>query len=57
MYQNLIYTIPIATFGLFRYIALSKQGMGDPTKALTHDPCLIMTMGMWLSFVGWIRYL
>jgi len=57
MYQNLIYTIPIATFGLFRYIALSKQGMGDPTKALTHDPWLIMTMGMWLSVVGWIRYL
>jgi len=57
MYQNLIYTIPIATFGLFRYIVLSKQGMGDPTQALTKDPWLIMTIGMWLSVVGWIRYL
>lgn len=57
MYQSLIYTIPIATFGLFRYIALSKQGMGDPTEALTKDRWLIVTIGMWLFVVGWIRYL
>ncbi|KPJ98471.1 MAG: hypothetical protein AMK71_11335 [Nitrospira bacterium SG8_35_4] len=57
MYQSLIYTIPIATFGLFRYIVLSKQGMGDPTQALTKDRWLIVTIGMWLSVIGWIRYL
>jgi decaprenyl-phosphate phosphoribosyltransferase len=57
MYQSLIYTIPIATFGLFRYLVLSKQGMGDPTQALTKDRWLMMTIGMWIAVVGWIRYL
>jgi len=57
MYQNLIYTIPIGTFGLFRYIVLAKQGMGDPTHALTKDRWLMATIGIWLSVVGWIRYL
>lgn len=56
MYQNLIYTIPIATFGLFRYIVLSKQAMGNPTQALTKDKWLIMTIVMWLFFVWFIRY-
>jgi 4-hydroxybenzoate polyprenyltransferase len=56
MYQNLIYTIPIATFGLFRYLLLSKLGMGDPTQALTKDKWLIMTVVIWLIVVGLIRY-
>jgi len=57
MYQSLVYTIPIATFGLFRYIILSKQGIGDPTQALTKDKWLIMTILIWVIVVGWIRYL
>lgn len=57
MYQSLVYTIPIATFGLFRYIVLSKSGIGDPTQALTKDSWLIMTIATWLMVVGWIRYL
>ncbi|GBD97257.1 MAG TPA: decaprenyl-phosphate phosphoribosyltransferase [Nitrospirae bacterium] len=56
MYQSLVYTIPVATFGLFRYIILSKQGMGDPTEALTKDKWLAMTVMMWLLLVGFIRY-
>jgi decaprenyl-phosphate phosphoribosyltransferase len=56
IYQSLIYTIHIATFGLFRYIVLSKQGLGDPTQALTKDRWLMMTIGIWLLLVWIIRY-
>ena len=57
MYQSLVYTIPIATFGLFRYMVLSKQGMGDPTEALTKDRWLAVTVIVWLVAVGLIRYI
>lgn len=56
MYPSLVYTIPVATFGLFRYLILSKQGLGDPTEALTKDKWLAMTVAMWLLLVGFIRY-
>ncbi len=53
---NLVYTVPIVTFGLFRYIMLSKQGMGDPTDAMTKDKWLAGTVVMWLLLVWVIRY-
>ncbi len=55
-YKGLIYTIPVVTFGLFRYIMLSKQGFGDPTEALTRDKWLSATVIFWLVIVGLIRY-
>lgn len=55
-FQNLIYTVPVVIFGLFRYIMLSKQGMGDPTEAMTGDKWLALTVILWLVLVGVIRY-
>jgi 4-hydroxybenzoate polyprenyltransferase len=54
--QQLLYTIPVVTFGLFRYLLLAKQGMSDPTEALTHDRWLAFTVVLWVSLVGLIRY-
>ena len=53
---NLVYTVPIVTFGLFRYIMLSKQGLGDPTDAMTKDKWLTGTVVTWLLLVWVIRY-
>ncbi len=55
-FQDFIYTIPVVTFGLFRYIMLSKQGMGDPTEAMTRDKWMALTVVLWLLLVGLIRY-
>lgn len=55
-FQSFIYTIPVVTFGLFRYIMLSKQGMGDPTEAMTKDKWMVLTVVLWLLLVGLIRY-
>ncbi len=55
-FQDLVYTVPIVTFGLFRYLMLSKQGLGDPTEAITKDKWLVFTVVLWLVVVGLIRY-
>lgn len=55
-FQRLIYTVPVVTFGLLRYIMLSKQGSGDPTDALTKDKWLGGTVLLWLFLVWLIRY-
>ncbi|MCG6552069.1 MAG: decaprenyl-phosphate phosphoribosyltransferase [Candidatus Magnetominusculus sp. LBB02] len=55
-YKNFIYTVPVVTFGLFRYLMLAKAGRGDPTDAMTGDRWLAITVMGWLLFVGVIRY-
>lgn len=55
-FHTLVYTVPIVTFGLLRYIILSKQGLGDPTDAMTKDKWLASTVVVWLMVVGLIRY-
>lgn len=35
--RGLFYTVPLAAFGLMRYIYIVKQGKGDPTEALLKD--------------------
>lgn len=55
-FKSLVHTVPIVTFGLFRYLLLSKHGIGDPTDALTKDKWLAVTLFIWLLLVGLIRY-
>ena len=55
-FQQLVYTVPIVTFGLFRYILLTRQGKGDPVEAVTQDKWLASTVLLWLLLVGLIRY-
>ena len=54
--QQLMYTIPVVTFGLFRYLLLAKQGMSDPTEALTGDRWLAFVVMLWIVLVGLIKY-
>ncbi|MCI4624575.1 MAG: decaprenyl-phosphate phosphoribosyltransferase [Candidatus Magnetoovum sp. WYHC-5] len=53
---QLIYTVPVATFGLFRYLMVSKIGFGDPTDALFSDKWLLITLILWMALVAIIRY-
>lgn len=53
---KLIYTVPVVTFGLFRYLLISKKGGGDPTDALTGDKWLALTVLLWLFMTGFLRY-
>jgi decaprenyl-phosphate phosphoribosyltransferase len=55
-FHDLIYTVPVVTFGLFRYLLLSKKGIGDPTESLTHDKWLAVTVILWLFMIGFLRY-
>lgn len=52
----LVYTLPVVTFGLFRYLMVSEKGLGDATEALLRDKCLVFTVILWLSMVALIRY-
>ena len=55
-FPTLIYTVPVVTFGLFRYLLISKKGGGDPTDALTGDKWLALTVLLWLFMTGFLRY-
>jgi 4-hydroxybenzoate polyprenyltransferase len=55
-FHRLIYTVPVVSFGLFRYLMLSKQGLGDPTEAMTQDRWLAATVALWVFLVGLLRY-
>jgi 4-hydroxybenzoate polyprenyltransferase len=54
--QGLVYTVPVVTFGLFRYILISQKGFGDATEALIKDRWLTLTVIIWLITVGVVRY-
>ncbi len=54
--NGLFYTVPLAAFGLLRYIYTVKEGRGDPTEALLMDK---QTMGvgiLWIAMIGIIIY-
>ena len=53
----LVYTVPLCTFGLLRYIFRVKSGLsGDPTESLLKDLPLSMTGLIWAFLVGWSIY-
>jgi 4-hydroxybenzoate polyprenyltransferase len=54
--NGLFYTVPLAAFGLVRYMYIVKSGNGDPTDALMKDG-QIMGVGMlWAAAIGIIIY-
>jgi 4-hydroxybenzoate polyprenyltransferase len=55
-FHRLVYTVPIVSFGLFRYLMLARQGLGDPTEAMTKDKWLSIAVFFWLLLVSMIRY-
>jgi decaprenyl-phosphate phosphoribosyltransferase len=53
----LVYTVPICTFGLLRYILRVKSGLGgDPTESLLRDAPLFLVGLIWAGMVGWSIY-
>lgn len=53
----LVYTVPLCTFGLLRYILRVRSGLGgDPTDSLLKDVPLFVTGGLWAVMVGWSIY-
>jgi 4-hydroxybenzoate polyprenyltransferase len=56
--QNLVYTIPMVLFGIFRYLYLMYQQSGErnPTEAILRDPPFLINMAVWGLAVVWIVY-
>lgn len=49
----LVYTVPLCTFGLLRYIYRVKTGLGgDPTESLIKDVPLFVVSLIWVIMVG-----
>ena len=56
--QDLIYTIPLVLYGIFRYLYLMYQSPGErnPTEAILKDPPFLINMVLWGLAVLWIVY-
>lgn len=55
--HQLVYSVPLCCFGLFRYVLLIKRGgSGDPTDSLTGDPVLFLVSLVWMLMVGAVVY-
>ncbi len=57
--QDLVYTIPLVLYGIFRYLYLMYQNPGErnPTEAILRDPPFLINMALWGAAVVWIVYL
>lgn len=56
--QDLVYTIPLVLYGIFRYLYLmyQKPGERNPTEAILRDPPFLINMVLWGLMVIWIVY-
>lgn len=56
--QDLVYTIPLVLYGIFRYLYLmyQKPGERNPTEAILRDPPFLINMALWGIAVIWIVY-
>lgn len=56
--QDLVYTIPLVLYGIFRYLYLMYQRPGErnPTEAILRDPPFLINMVLWGVAVVWIVY-
>lgn len=56
--QDLVYTIPLVLFGIFRYLYLVYQrpGKASPTEAILSDPPFLVNIVLWGLAVLWIVY-
>lgn len=57
--QDLVYTIPLVLYGIFRYLYLMYQSPGErnPTEAILRDPPFLINIVLWGVSVLWIVYL
>jgi len=55
--KNLIYTVPLVAYGLFRYLFKVQEGKGDdPTEILLGDPVFALTGVLWAVAVVVLLY-
>lgn len=56
--RNLVYTVPIVIFGMFRYFVLVTRDheLADPTEIVTRDSLLIATVAVWSVTVALLIY-
>lgn len=56
--QDLVYTVPLVLFGIFRYLYLTYQETSEknPTEAILTDPPFLINMLLWSLAVLWIVY-
>lgn len=54
--SGLFYTVPLAAFGLLRYIYIVKEGKGDPTEALLKDGQILGVGVIWAVSIGVVIY-
>lgn len=56
--RQLIYTIPMVLFGIFRYLYLiyQKPSSRNPTEAILRDPPFLINILVWALAVLWIVY-
>jgi len=54
--ENLIYTVPIVMYGVFRYIYLlhHRQGGTDTAHDIVRDPWLVLTLVAWFAATLWL---
>jgi decaprenyl-phosphate phosphoribosyltransferase len=52
----MLYTVPIAAYGLLRYIYVVKHGRGDPTEVLLSDRHIMTTGILWTAVVAMVIY-
>jgi 4-hydroxybenzoate polyprenyltransferase len=56
--RDLVYTIPLVLYGIFRYLYLMYQRPGErnPTEAILRDPPFLVNLVLWGLAVLWIVY-
>ena len=56
--QDLVFTIPLVLYGIFRYLYLLYQRPGErnPTEAILRDPPFLLNLLLWGLAVLWIVY-
>ena len=56
--ENLVVTIPLVLYGIFRYLYLLYQRPGErnPTEAILRDPPFLINLLLWGLAVLWIVY-
>jgi 4-hydroxybenzoate polyprenyltransferase len=56
--ENLVYTIPIVTYGIFRYLFKVQEHKHDgPVEILVKDPVFMLTGLIWIVMVAAIRFI
>lgn len=54
--NGLFYTVPLAAFGLLRYVYIAKEGKGDPTEALLGDRQVMFVGIAWFAVICLVTY-